>query len=668
MKPRVIAAARNGILLGALALVLVTTIPPQHIDAIPVAATTYRPLYHHIVPDRWMNDPQRPIYLNGQFHYYYLYNNDYPNTNHTAWRRSTSTDLVQFTDRGVAVPKDTTPNGSIWSGSPVIDTNNTAGFGANAVVVLATQAHAANNNAQAQFLWYSTDGGATFRNYSTTPVIANPGRVDFRDPKTIWDSDRNRWVTLLAENDQLSFYTSTNLRTWQRAGVWRMPGLGVFECPDLFRMVADDGTSKWVLGASANGKGIGQPNTYAYWTGTFTGTGFQQDSGHQWLDYGWDWYGAVTWENPANPLGSRYGIGWMNNWDYSANTPTWANDGFNGTNSIVREIKLKRQSTGGHSLVSQPVNGLNNIVAGATNLGTLQVNGIVPLSYSGEAYELTTDISWTQLNNVGMQLRKSADGTRHADVGVYGNYTYLNRGYTNHPDHTNRFLESKSPFDPARKNIRLRILVDRTTIEVFVDDGKYVHSSLVFAAPGDNGIALYTDGGAATFANLTIRSLRNINALPVPSGTVLANFENNTYGSWTRTGTAFGTAPATGTLPNQQIVSGYLGNGLVNTYLNGDATTGTLTSPSFTINQRYLKFLLGGGNHPNTSGAPTAVNLIVGGQVVRTATGRDEEYLRWTTWDLGNLNGRTAQIQIVDNNTGSWGHINADHFTLTATA
>ncbi|GFJ93554.1 glycoside hydrolase family 32 protein [Phytohabitans rumicis] len=371
-------------LLLAAALLVGSVTPIRHIDATPVAATSYRPAYHHTVPDYWMNDPQRPIYLDGQFHYYYLYNNDYPRTNHTAWRRTTTTDLVRFTDRGVAVPKDTTVNGSIWSGSAVVDTNNTAGFGRNAVVVLATQAHAANNNAQAQFLWYSTDRGATFRPYSAAPVIPNPGRVDSRDPKTIWDGDRNRWVTVLAENDRLSFYTSTNLKTWQRAGEWAMPGLGVLECPDLFKMVADDGTTKWVLGASANGKHIGQPNTYAYWTGTFTGTGFQQDGTHQWLDYGWDWYAAVTWENPANPLGSRYAIGWMNNWDYAGNTPTWANDGFNGTNSIVREIKLKRQSDGGYSLVSQPVNGLGNIVASTTSLGTVQVNGIVPLSYAGK--------------------------------------------------------------------------------------------------------------------------------------------------------------------------------------------------------------------------------------------------------------------------------------------
>jgi len=218
MRPRVLATA-------ALLLPLAT---PQAVGAAAVTATSYRAVYHNTVPDFWMNDPQRPIYLNGQFHYYYLYNNDYPATDHTSWRQVTSTDLVHFTDRGVAVPKDTTVNGSIWSGSPVVDANNTAGFGRNAVVALATQLDA-TNNAQAQFLWYSTDGGNTFRPYASTPVIANPGRADFRDPKIIWDAARTRWVAVLAENDRLGFYTSTDLKTWQNAGEWVMPGYGVLE-------------------------------------------------------------------------------------------------------------------------------------------------------------------------------------------------------------------------------------------------------------------------------------------------------------------------------------------------------------------------------------------------------------------------------------------------------
>ncbi|MEV0976397.1 GH32 C-terminal domain-containing protein [Streptomyces sp. NPDC049915] len=154
---------------------------------------------------------------------------------------------------------------------------------------------------------------------------------------------------------------------------------------------------------------------------------------------------------------------------------------------------------------------------------------------------------------------------------------------------------------------------------------------------------------------------------PPPAGTVLADFEGGTYGDWTKTGDAFGTAPATGTLPNQQEVSGFLGHGLVDTYLNGDATTGTLTSPEFTIDKNHINFLIGGGNHPAGSANPTALELLVDGQVVRSATGKDAEALNWASWDVGDLAGKKAQIRIVDDNTGGWGHLNVDHIMLSGT-
>ncbi|MDQ0306795.1 sucrose-6-phosphate hydrolase SacC (GH32 family) [Kitasatospora herbaricolor] len=150
-----------------------------------------------------------------------------------------------------------------------------------------------------------------------------------------------------------------------------------------------------------------------------------------------------------------------------------------------------------------------------------------------------------------------------------------------------------------------------------------------------------------------------------PAGTVLADFEGSTYGSWATTGAAFGTGPAQGTLPGQQSVSGYLGKGLVNSFLQGDSITGTLTSPAFTVDKPYLNFLVGGGNHPNSQPNPTTVNLVVDGAVVRTVTGKDNEALDPVQWDLRSVAGKQARIQIVDNNTGGWGHINADQFTLT---
>jgi beta-fructofuranosidase/levanase len=147
-----------------------------------------------------------------------------------------------------------------------------------------------------------------------------------------------------------------------------------------------------------------------------------------------------------------------------------------------------------------------------------------------------------------------------------------------------------------------------------------------------------------------------------PAGSVYDDFESDTYGSWTTTGTAFGTGPAHGTLPDQQQVSGYLGNGLVNSYLGEDASTGTLTSPTFTITKPYINFLIGGGDHPYDQPNPTAVTLVVDGKVVRSATGDNNEFLDWTSFDVRDLAGKQARIQIVDDNTQGWGHINADQF------
>ncbi|MEU3782555.1 GH32 C-terminal domain-containing protein [Streptomyces sp900129855] len=158
---------------------------------------------------------------------------------------------------------------------------------------------------------------------------------------------------------------------------------------------------------------------------------------------------------------------------------------------------------------------------------------------------------------------------------------------------------------------------------------------------------------------------------PAPTGETLADFEGRTYtspiGDWTTTGDAFGAGPAQGTLPDQGQVSGYLGNGLVNSFLNGDASIGTLTSPAFTIDRKYLDFLIGGGYHPASSDAPTAVQLVVDGKVVRSATGSNGEALNWASWDLSGLQGKQARIKVVDDNTGGWGHLNLDQVVLSDT-
>ncbi|WP_419665052.1 glycoside hydrolase family 32 protein [Streptomyces sp. 2-1] len=475
------------------------------------SGASYRAGYHFTVPDQWKNDPQRPIWIDGEYRYYYLYNADYfTGVVGTAWRLATTRDLVSFTDRGVAVPKDTTVNGDLWSGSAVVDTDNTAGFGAGAVVVIVTMSPGGGTDQQEQFLYYSTDGGLTFDNYGTDPVLPNPGVADFRDPKVIRDEDRGRWVMTLAENDKIGFYHSEDLKSWTYVSGFVHGGIGVLECPDLFRITAGDGTAKWVLGVSANGKSSGLPNTYAYWTGSFDGSAFTADaSDPQWLDHGWDWYGAVTFEKReargAVDAAARYAIGWVNNWDYADTTPTIDCDGFNGTDSIVREITLKKASGGTYYLASQPVAGLDSHVSRTVNLGDVTVDGTKVLDYTGISYEVTTEITWSQLTGAGLQLRRSPNGGRHIDAGVYGDYTFLNRRNTVNADTSGKWQESHTPFAPSAGTVKLRILVDRTSVEMFIDDGRYVHTSQVFPYLLDTRLALFTIGGNAVFRNTVIR-------------------------------------------------------------------------------------------------------------------------------------------------------------------
>jgi len=129
-------------------------------------------------------------------------------------------------------------------------------------------------------------------------------------------------------------------------------------------------------------------------------------------------------------------------------------------------------------------------------------------------------------------------------------------------------------------------------------------------------------------------------------------------------GPAFRKSPSHGTADNdQQPVSGFLGRGLVNTYdPDGDGSIGTLTSPEFPLDKRYLHFLVGGG----AFAGETSVNLMVDGKVAQSACGKRTEQLAWTTFDLADIQQKQAKIQIVDRRTGAWGHILADHFVLSA--
>lgn len=629
------------------------------------AATTLRPRYHFSVPDHWLNDPQRPLWIDGRWHYWYLYNGDYPKGSGTAWRLATSDDLVHWHDQGIAIPKNSNANGDVWSGSAVVDSANTAGLGAGTVVALATQPdHSAaarsssRYGSQAQFLWYSLDRGRTFRAWGSAPVLANPGRKDFRDPKLVRDDTHARWVALVAEGDRIGLWTSTDLKHWKSASEF-VPAtsgggdLGVLECPDLFKITTSDGSTTWVLGCGANGYRTGAPNTWAYWTGSFDGTRFTPErTAPQWLDHGFDFYAAVTFEHRTDPQHVRNALGWMNNWSYPDTTPTTKALGFNGANSVVRELRCKKQGTG-HVLVSTPV--LTGLAGTVHRLGDVQVDGSHTVDFSGTAYRLDADLSWTEATNVGLRLRVSGDGKRHVDVGVYGDHSYLNRSFTGSPDSTGKKQESHASF--SGKATHLTVLVDHTSVEVFVGDGEVVHTSQVFPNPTDTGLELFSDGGAARFGALTVTELGQVVQRPAR---LLADFEwSSLPKGWSSAGTLAGLVPAAANHPGQ------VGNRVLDTYHGSDRNTGTVQLPAFTLDRDHLHLLVGGGRHPAGAAGQCVVRLVVGGTVVRTATGSNDDRLRPVDWDVRPWAGRQAVLQVVDQATGSWGHLLVDQVLLS---
>ena len=332
--------------------------PPATPTAVPTEAAPgftrpsgwepHRPAVH-LTPERhWMNDPQRPFLLDGVWHYYYLYNADYPEGNGTAWYHATSTDLVHWQDHGVAIEKYTNGLGDIWTGTAVVDHENTAGFGEDAVIAMVTQQ---SDGVQRQSLFVSLDGGYSFDPYDGNPVIDNPGVKDFRDPRLVWDEARRVWIMALAEGEKIGLYTSPDLKDWTYRSGFTAPGLGVLECPDLFQMAVDgDPTNvRWVLAAGANGAAEGMTTGTVYWVGDWDGETFTPDSDQaQWLDRGSDFYAAVTWDDPRLPeeerLGERYGIGWLNNWAYAGDLPT--EEWHGGSDSIVRSHPARERRRG----------------------------------------------------------------------------------------------------------------------------------------------------------------------------------------------------------------------------------------------------------------------------------------------------------------------------------
>ena len=310
----------------------------------------FRPVYHHTPAYGWMNDPNGMFYKDGVYHLYFQYNPYGSMWGNMHWGHSTSTDLTHWNYEGVALAPDAW--GAIFSGSCVVDKENTAGFGKDAVIAFYTSAKPSPwGDVQSQSMAYSLDNGKTFTKYEHNPILTSTER-DFRDPKVFWYAPGKHWVMMLAVGQHMEIYSSVNLKEWKKESEFgAMQGAhgGVWECPDLVE-VKVEGTSqkKWVLICNLNPGGPFGGSAAQYFVGSFDGKEFVNESPTQtkWLDWGKDNYATVTWSNnyatvtwSNAPEGRCIALGWMSNWQYANNIPTLQ---YRSANTIARDLTLYR--------------------------------------------------------------------------------------------------------------------------------------------------------------------------------------------------------------------------------------------------------------------------------------------------------------------------------------
>ncbi|MDE5841059.1 MAG: DUF4980 domain-containing protein, partial [Muribaculaceae bacterium] len=311
----------------------------------PDTETKYRPLFHHTPLYGWMNDPNGMFYKDGVWHLYYQHNPYGSKWQNLSWGHSTSKDLVNWEPQPEALRPDGL--GYIFSGSSVVDHDNTAGFGKDAVVSLYTSA----GTNQMQSLAYSTDSGETFTTYPGNPIITLESEA--RDPNMFWNDETKEWNLMLAHalDHEMLFLTSPDLKTWTlQSAFGRGEGCqdGVWECPDMFPLTVDGtGEKKWVLICNINPGGPFGGSAVQYFVGDWDGKTFKADTDAEgkiptkWLDYGKDNYALVSWSDA--PAGRRTAIGWMSNWQYAADVPTTQ---FRSANTLPREIGLFKGADG----------------------------------------------------------------------------------------------------------------------------------------------------------------------------------------------------------------------------------------------------------------------------------------------------------------------------------
>jgi fructan beta-fructosidase len=489
-------------------------------DSVAPYAEQYRPQFHYSPPRQWMNDPNGMVYVDGEYHLFYQYNPDAIVWGPMHWGHAVSKDLVHWESLTVALHPDA--NGTIFSGSAVDDRTNTSGLGvrgrAPLVAIFTSHDHAlelaGHNDFQNQSLAYSLDKGRTWFKYAGNPVLRNPGRRDFRDPKVSWFEPQKKWVMTLAVGDHVSFYSSKDLKVWNYESEfgreWGGHG-GVWECPDLISMMVDgDVVPKYVLLVSVNPGGPNGGSATQYFIGDFDGHRFTLDAHFKrrlqgspaggvasvaaWVDYGTDDYAGVTWSGMPASDGRHVFLGWMSNWSYAQRVPT---ERWRSAMTLPRELKLVR-TVRGVELHSNPIAELTSLRSSSVRIDRSRIGSERHLTEGVRGrsglleLELRLDTARAHLTTLEFA---NSEGQKVAFRinGRLRRYE-LDRSKSGTVDFHDRFADEQfAPMAGTGTEVSLRVFSDRSSIEIFINDGETVMTAIDFPASPYTRVTLKAD-------------------------------------------------------------------------------------------------------------------------------------------------------------------------------
>ncbi|HEV7351055.1 glycoside hydrolase family 32 protein [Telluribacter sp.] len=445
----------------------------------------HRPQYHFSPRVNWINDPNGLLYHQGEYHLFYQYNPFGQRWGHMTWGHAVSRDLVQWEELPPAIPEE---NGiMIFSGSAVMDFTNSTGFGKNGQVPMVAIYTGHQQNRQSQHLAYSLDNGRTWTKYDKNPVL-DLEKKDFRDPNVFWHAASGQWVmsVVIPEEQKVLFYNSKNLTAWNKTGEFQVLNdkLGIWECPSLLE-VPVEGTpgKKWVLLQSIGNGSVAGGSGMLYFVGEFDGKSFKpQDRQLRYVDYGKDYYAAIHYNHLSSPVT----VGWMNNWQYANDLPV---SPWKGAMSLPRELSLAKKGNT-YELRQQPVAELQKL-----RQPPLVLEGMTAASLSRALSGLNTTTLELKIEaepkDFVVKLRKGDGEETLLGYDAAKRELYLDRTRSGHVQFHKDFpARFAAPLPAADGKIKLHVFLDRSSVEVFANDGAATITAQIFPRPESTDIEI----------------------------------------------------------------------------------------------------------------------------------------------------------------------------------